>query len=56
MGQVANAAREKQPADGYQLRRACPEVQKLYFRASEISWAGHLTATMPTRSSTIAKR
>ncbi len=30
MGQVANAAREKQLADGFQLQEACPEVRELY--------------------------
>jgi hypothetical protein len=30
MGRVANAAHKKQPANSYQLRRAWPEVQKLY--------------------------
>jgi hypothetical protein len=30
MRRVANAAHEKQPADSYELQRACPEVPELY--------------------------
>jgi hypothetical protein len=43
MGRVANAAHEEQPANDYQLRRACPEVLKLCVNIKgireQLSWA-----------------
>ena len=43
MGRVANAAHNEQPADSYQLRRACPEVLKLCVNIKgireQLSWA-----------------